>query len=86
MLRGTEQNFEHYVNTENGKSLHYYRKIGPSFIQAAQDSDNIKIEDMDSQSNSEEESEVESRSREDSSSVTSILVPEGATQANADKV
>jgi hypothetical protein len=43
VLKGTEMNFEHYVNTENGKSLHYYRKIGHSYIQTPDNSDNIKI-------------------------------------------
>jgi hypothetical protein len=49
VLKGTEMNFEHYVNTENGKSLHYYRKLAHNYIQTPDNPDNIKIEDMDSQ-------------------------------------
>ncbi len=59
-------NFEHYVNTENGKNLHYYRKIGHNYIQVPENTENIKIEDMDSQSSNSSSDENEEEKRKSS--------------------
>lgn len=61
VLKGTERNFQHYLNIENGKNMHYYRKIGHNYYPEASNPDNIKIEDMDADSsNSDSDSEKSS--------------------------
>ncbi len=47
VLKGTERNFQHYLNIENGKNMHYYRKIGHNYYPEAVNPDDIKIEDLD---------------------------------------